>query len=44
MVNYLAGDWQFFAGEPPVVERPPPLILKKSDLLRDLGPAVTASA
>jgi len=43
MVNYLQGDWQFFAGELPIIERPPPIVIKKSDLLRDLGPAITNS-
>ena len=43
MINYLAGDWHYFSGEVPVVERPPPVALKKADFIRDLGPAITSS-
>ena len=43
MINYLAGDWHYFSGEVPVVERPPPVALKKSDFIRDLGPSITSS-
>lgn len=43
IANYLANDCHYFSTEPPVVERPPPVPLKKADLLRDLGPAITAT-
>lgn len=41
--NYLNNEWQFFANDQPVFEKVPPIVIKKCDLLRDLGPAGTAS-
>ena len=41
--HYLNNEWQFFASEVPIIEKAPPITIKKVDLLRDLGPAGTAS-
>jgi len=43
MLNYLNGDWQYFANEQPIIDKPPAITIRKCDLLRDLGPAGTAS-
>lgn len=43
MLNYINGDWQFFASEQPLIDKPPPITIRKADLLRDLGPPATSS-
>ena len=44
LLNYFNNEWHFFATEQPVVDKAPVIPLKKSHLLRDLGPSATASA
>ncbi len=39
--NYFRDDWQYFANQTPVIEKLQPITLKKSDILRDLGPSAT---
>lgn len=39
--NYFKGDWQLFANEPPIVEKPPTFSIKKVSFLCDLGPSCT---
>lgn len=39
--NYFREEWQFFANEAPIVEKPPQIYIKKADVIKDLGPSIT---
>lgn len=39
--NYFREEWQFFANEAPIVEKPPQIFIKKADVIKDLGPSIT---
>ena len=44
LLNYFNNEWHYFATEQPVVDKAPVIPLKKSQLLKNLGPSATASA
>ena len=41
--KYLKCDWQFFASEQITIEKSPSIIIKKVDILTDLGTCATVS-